>query len=80
MPGGFTVFSPPAFLPRLQLAIQAAPQNPPAAWLFQDKSVIEGKELMVRFGGSFTFPPSDREVDMEELEHVVFIAAGVGIK
>lgn len=74
------MLSPPALLPRLQLAIQAAPQNPPAAWLFQDKSLIVGKELMVRFGGSFTFPPSDREVELEELEHIVFIAAGVGIK
>lgn len=80
MPGGFTVISPPALLPRLQLAIQAAPQNPPAAWLFRDESIIVGKELMIRFGGSFTFPPSDREVDMEQLEHIVFVAAGVGIK
>lgn len=79
-PGGFTVISSPACLPKLQLAIQAAPQNPPAAWLFQDESIIKGKELMIRFGGSFTFPPSDREIDMKGLAHVVFIAAGVGIK
>lgn len=80
MPGGFTVISPPALLPSLQLAIQAAPQNPPAVWLFQDESIIKGQELMIRFGGNFTFPPSDREIDMKELEHIVFIAGGVGIK
>lgn len=80
MPGGFTVISPPALLPSLQLAIQAAPQNPPAVWLFQDESIIKGQELMIRFGGSFTFPPSDREIDMKELERIVFIAGGVGIK
>lgn len=74
------MISPPALLPNLQLAIQAAPKNPPAAWLFQDESIIKGEELMIRFGGDFTFPPSDREVDMEELEHVMFIAGGVGIK
>lgn len=80
MPGGFTVISPPALLPSLQLAIQVAPQNPPAVWLFQDEFIIKGQELMIRFGGNFTFPPSDREIDMKELEHVVFIAGGVGIK
>lgn len=80
MPGGFTVISPPALLPSLQLAIQAAPQNPPAVWLFQDESIIKGQELMIRFGGNFTFPPSDREIDMKELERIVFIAGGVGIK
>lgn len=79
-PGGFTVISPPALLPSLQLAIQAAPKNPSAAWLFQDESIIKGEELIIRFGGDFTFPPGDREVNMEELEHVMFIAGGVGIK
>ncbi|KAH0612901.1 uncharacterized protein H6S33_009281 [Morchella sextelata] len=79
-PGGFTIISPPSLLPDLQLAIQAAPHNPPAAWLWQHEPLIEGKEVKVRAGGSFTFPPPEDSGVAGGIGHVVFVAAGVGVK
>ncbi|RPB16338.1 ferredoxin reductase-like protein [Morchella conica CCBAS932] len=78
-PGGFTIISPPSLLPRLQLAIQAAPHNPPAAWLWQHEPLIEGKEVKVRAGGNFTFPPPEESGVAGGIGHVVFVAAGVGV-
>ncbi|RSL57173.1 hypothetical protein CEP54_008457 [Fusarium duplospermum] len=81
-PGGFTITSRPldassADEPYFDLAVQASPENPPAAWLWQPPSEILGSTLQVRVGGSFIFPPQD--VSMEGIRRVVFVAGGVGI-
>jgi hypothetical protein len=86
--GGFTITSPPRYAvpsttepggnPYLELAIQKSPDNPPAAWLWQPSENIIGKELAMRVGGSFVWPPSG--VDDDGIKRVVFIAGGVGIK
>lgn len=52
------------------------------AWLFQSSSEILGKEVAVRIGGSFTWPPScwdEKESKEYRKERVVFIAGGMGI-
>ncbi|KAJ4319997.1 hypothetical protein N0V84_006075 [Fusarium piperis] len=82
-PGGFTITSRPSDAssstdePYFDLAVQASPENPPAAWLWQPPSDIVGSTLQVRVGGSFVFPPED--VPMEGIRRVVFVAGGVGI-
>lgn len=86
--GGFTITSPPRYAvpppaqpdrkPYLELAVQKSPDNPPAAWLWQPVEDIIGRELMVRVGGSFVWPPPG--VDIESITRAVFIAGGVGIK
>jgi hypothetical protein len=60
------------------LAIQRSPDNPPAAWLWQPEEDIQGKEIQVRVGGSFVFPPPG--LDINKIKRVMFIAGGVGIK
>lgn len=35
---------------------------------------------MIRVGGNFTFPPTNPRLNLEEINHVQFIAGGVGIK
>jgi ferredoxin-NADP reductase len=84
--GGFTITSAPSAAltgpsPYLELAVQASPENEPAAWLWRPVSEILGATLRVRVGGRFTFPPSS-----ESSEHaaaipkkVVFVAGGVGV-
>jgi len=80
--GGFTITSTPEDLEKkngyLELAIQASPRNPPAAWLWQASSKILGSELVIRAGGSFCWPPPG--IDIASIGKVVFIAGGVGIK
>jgi hypothetical protein len=86
--GGFTITSAPACAmpssgrpthsPYLELAIQKSPDNPPAAWLWQLKDSIIGKELLVRVGGSFVWPPPG--MNEQNIKKAVFIAGGVGIK
>ncbi|KAK8065278.1 hypothetical protein PG997_012025 [Apiospora hydei] len=72
----------------LELAVQRSPANPPAAWLWQEekdtvgaadtaKESIIGRELQVRVGGSFVWPPPG--VNVRTLRRVVFVAGGVGI-
>ncbi|KAL4865689.1 hypothetical protein BDV12DRAFT_187975 [Aspergillus spectabilis] len=63
--------------PYLELAVQYAPSNPASAWLWKPKEEILGKELSIRVGGSFVWPPSG--VKLEEIRNVVFVAGGVGI-
>ncbi|KAF2109652.1 hypothetical protein BDV96DRAFT_604543 [Lophiotrema nucula] len=83
--GGFTITSSPRHAaprlaeskPYLELAIQKSPDNPPAAWLWKPEEDIKGKELNVRVGGSFVFPPPD--IDLADIKRVVLIAGGVGI-
>ncbi|KAH8205217.1 hypothetical protein TruAng_000629 [Truncatella angustata] len=62
----------------VELAIQKSPDNPPAAWLWRDPpSPILGRELRVRVGGSFVWPPPG--IDVGALRRVVFVAGGVGV-
>ncbi|KAL4913392.1 hypothetical protein BDW62DRAFT_214284 [Aspergillus aurantiobrunneus] len=63
--------------PYVELAVQNAPSNPASAWLWRPKEEILGKELSIRVGGSFVWPPSG--VKLEEIRNVVFVAGGVGI-
>ncbi|KAL9612948.1 MAG: hypothetical protein Q9167_002477 [Letrouitia subvulpina] len=86
--GGFTITSTPkeaeASVGRdpqdgyLELAIQQAQQNPPAAWLWRPESEILGSSLLVRVGGSFVWPPQC--IDPRGIKRAVFVAGGVGIK
>lgn len=62
----------------MELAVQDSPGNPPAAWLWKPTAKILGKELNIRVGGSFVWPPTG--VDLQKVQNVVFIAGGVGIK
>ncbi|KAL1311169.1 hypothetical protein AAFC00_001368 [Neodothiora populina] len=81
--GGFTVTSTPregqptserpAYF---ELAIQKS-ENPPAKWLWRPEDDILHKQLVVRVGGSFTWPPLD--VDYTGIESVLLVAGGVGI-
>lgn len=64
--------------PYVELAVQDSPSNPPAAWLWRPVNQILGKELNVRVGGSFVWPPSG--YDLGEIRNVVFVAGGVGVK
>ncbi|KAL4971284.1 hypothetical protein BDW66DRAFT_163803 [Aspergillus desertorum] len=63
--------------PYVELAVQNAPTNPASAWLWRPKEEILGKELSIRVGGSFAWPPAG--IKLEELRNVVFVAGGVGI-
>ncbi|TQW11168.1 NADH-cytochrome b-5 reductase [Cordyceps javanica] len=80
-PGGFTIASAPSVAaqfaePYFELAVQAAPENPVAAWLWQPESEILGKVLEVRVGGSFVCPPSE---GLASIQRIVLVAGGVGI-
>ncbi|KAF8541275.1 hypothetical protein BDD12DRAFT_908819 [Trichophaea hybrida] len=75
-PGGFTITSPPSS-PTLSLSIRAAPENPAAAWLWQKYEDVLGKEVKVRVGGAFVFPPPG--VERGGVERVVMLAGGVGV-
>ncbi|KKK19443.1 hypothetical protein P175DRAFT_0511810 [Aspergillus ochraceoroseus IBT 24754] len=63
--------------PYVELAVQNAPANPASAWLWKPKEEILGKDLSIRVGGSFVWPPSS--MDLEKIRNVVFVAGGVGI-
>ncbi|KAH7141181.1 hypothetical protein B0J13DRAFT_52601 [Dactylonectria estremocensis] len=82
-PGGFTLTSPPSAAaamapsPYLELAVQASPENPAAAWLWRPVPELLGSTLGVRVGGSFVFPPAG--TPGPELRRVVLVAGGVGI-
>jgi hypothetical protein len=88
--GGFTITSAPRYAvpvsppppfgdkPYLELAIQKSPDNPPAAWLWQNEYSILGKQLNVRVGGRFVWPPP--HVREKTISRAIFIAGGVGIK
>ncbi|KAL6712643.1 hypothetical protein ACN47E_000520 [Coniothyrium glycines] len=83
--GGFTITSSPnealpqsdpEHKPYFELAIQKSPTNPTASWLWQPEGEIQGKEITVRVGGSFVWPP---RLDVKEIKRVIFVAGGVGI-
>lgn len=81
--GGFTLTStpaqasPPSKDPFLELAVQKS-ENPPAKWLWQNPDEILNTSLRVRVGGSFTYPPPG--IEEKDIEKIVFVAGGVGIK
>jgi hypothetical protein len=68
----------PNYRPYVELAVQKSPDNPVAAWLWQPAKEIQGKELAVRVGGSFVWPPPG--IDTNDIKRIVLIAGGVGIK
>ncbi|KAK5271467.1 hypothetical protein LTR99_001377 [Exophiala xenobiotica] len=88
--GGFTITSPPQAAsaqrqsqdedPHIELAIQASPSNPPAAYLWRPVSEILDSTVTFRVGGNFAFPPLalNRE-ECANIDRAVFIAGGVGI-
>jgi Flavodoxin reductases (ferredoxin-NADPH reductases) family 1 len=59
----------------IELAIQHAPDNPVAVYLFRPVSQLLNTEVTVRVGGSFVFPPAG---DIP-FKIVVFVASGMGI-
>ncbi|KAJ5779697.1 hypothetical protein N7457_007417, partial [Penicillium paradoxum] len=63
--------------PYVELAVQNSPANPSAAWLWRPKENILGKELNIRVGGSFVWPPTG--ISISDVKNVVFVAGGVGI-
>ncbi|CAI7567185.1 unnamed protein product [Penicillium manginii] len=63
--------------PYVELAVQESPSNPSAAWLWKPKDDILGKEVNIRVGGSFVWPPTG--VELHKVQNVVFVAGGVGI-
>ncbi|KAL2263484.1 hypothetical protein VTK26DRAFT_6600 [Humicola hyalothermophila] len=70
--------------PHIELAIQASPSNPPAAYLFQSPpSRLLDTPVQVRIGGSFVFPPPSSSpsspASLSPLRKVVFVASGMGI-
>lgn len=82
--GGFTITSTPSearpsshLSPFLELAVQKS-SNSPAQWLSRPEEEILGQKLVVRVGGSFTWPPP--KLDAGSIDRLVLIAGGVGIK
>ncbi|KAF2764610.1 hypothetical protein EJ03DRAFT_331719 [Teratosphaeria nubilosa] len=81
--GGFTITSIPYEArptkhssPYIELAVQKS-RNPPAQALSQPEESILGLQLVVRVGGSFTWPPP--KIDVGSIDRLVLVAAGVGI-
>jgi hypothetical protein len=48
------------------------------AWLWRPREEILGRELNIRVGGSFVWPPTG--ISINDVKNVVFVAGGVGIK
>jgi len=61
----------------LELAVQRS-SNPPAQWLWRPQEDILHKQIVVRVGGSFTWPP--QSYDIGSVDRLVLVAGGVGIK
>jgi hypothetical protein len=41
---------------------------------------IQGKEITVRVGGNFVFPPPGMSMERPKIKRAIFVAGGVGIK
>ncbi|CAP97546.1 hypothetical protein E8E15_009377 [Penicillium rubens] len=63
--------------PYVELAVQDSPSNPSVAWLWRPREEILGRELNIRVGGSFVWPPTG--ISINDVKNVVFVAGGVGI-
>ncbi|KAF5861331.1 hypothetical protein ETB97_000368 [Aspergillus alliaceus] len=75
---GLPPVDPRGRAPYVELAVQKALSNPASAWLWKPKDEILGKELCIRVGGSFVWPPPSG-INHEKVKNVVLIAGGVGI-
>lgn len=84
--GGYTITSSPKHAiaqaedseaPFVELAVQHA-STPQVQRLWASQSEVLNMQLHVRVGGSFTWPPSG--VNMANINRVLFLAGGVGIK
>ncbi|EGX92593.1 Riboflavin synthase-like beta-barrel [Cordyceps militaris CM01] len=80
-PGGFTIASAPstaarATEPYFELAVQEAPENPVAAWLWKPENEILHRFIQVRVGGSFVCPPTE---GLDGIRRIILVAGGVGI-
>ena len=80
--GGFTITSTPKDEEGphgvIEIAVQAAPQNRVAAWLWKPLSNLLGQSLSLRVGGSFVWPPPN--TDTASIQRLILVAGGVGIK
>lgn len=80
--GGFSITSTPRDVQRddgyIELAIQRAAQNPPAAWFWRQIDDVKQDDIHVRVGGSFVWPPIG--IDQSSITKIIFVAGGVGIK
>lgn len=56
--------------------MQESPENPVAAWLWQNETMTVGETVQIRIGGSFILPGLSV---LAGLTRIVFVAAGVGI-
>ncbi|EAW10697.1 FAD-dependent oxidoreductase [Aspergillus clavatus NRRL 1] len=74
---GLPPIDPRGRAPYVELAVQTAPDNPASAWFWKPKDEIMGKELSIRVGGSFVWPPSG--IPLDKIKKIIFIAGGVGI-
>lgn len=62
----------------VELAIQRSTTNPPAEWFWRRQEQIIDKEIDLRVGGSFHWPPLG--LDPGAITKLVLIAGGVGMK
>lgn len=66
--------------PYLELAIQKSPENPPAAYVWQNPEEIMNAPVRFRIGGNFTHPPMGLSMqEFRNIDNVVLVAGGVGI-
>lgn len=66
--------------PYVELAIQKAQENPPAAYLWQPPEQIMNAPVRFRVGGNFSHPPMTLSMgEFKEIGNIVLIAGGVGI-
>lgn len=66
--------------PYIELAIQKALDNPPAAYLWKSPEEIMNAPVRFRIGGNFTYPPMTLSMpEFKNISNVVLIAGGVGI-
>ena len=85
--GGFTITSAPSTAApsknppspgHIELAIQKS-SNPPAQYFHLPQESILNKPLLIRVGGSFTYPPPTLPIPTTSINRLVLIAGGVGI-
>jgi hypothetical protein len=75
----FAVHGQAAKGPYIELAIRKSP-DPPAKWMWRDEKEILGTKLRVRFGGGFVWPPPVQGLTARDVDRVLFVAGGVGVK
>jgi ferredoxin-NADP reductase len=64
----------------MELAIQKATGNSPAAFFWRPEKEILDTELQIRVGGRFVYPPPDlSQEESRGIKRIIFVAGGVGI-